>query len=89
MHMHFANGNITGPSGCNQLNASYEQTGASIKFSKATSTKMWCAFPEGVMQQESLFLKLLQEAKSYSIEAGRLTFIGADGSKLLVFSKQQ
>ena len=36
VHMHFVNGKIAGSSGCNQLNASYEQIGASIKFSNAT-----------------------------------------------------
>jgi len=88
VRMHFAKGSVAGSTGCNQFNASYEEIGTRIKFSKATSTKMWCALPEGVMQQESFFLKLLQESKSYAIEAGVLTFIGEDGTKLLVFSKQ-
>jgi heat shock protein HslJ len=45
------------------------------------STKMACV-GEGVMEQESSFLGLLQRAASYTLDGDTLTVTTADGERL-------
>jgi len=55
----FADGQISGIAGCNNCFASYEAKGEAPTFGAADRTEMWCADPDGLMDQESAFLRLL------------------------------
>ncbi|MBP6515067.1 MAG: META domain-containing protein [Steroidobacteraceae bacterium] len=65
-------GRITGSAGCNTYTAPFELADETIKLGPAAATRMMCAAPEGVMDQEALFLQALQSAASYRLEADRL-----------------
>jgi heat shock protein HslJ len=87
MTMHFSLNKVSGSSGCNRYTSSYQSTSENIKFSEPVVTKMWCAFPEGVMRQEAVFLKQLPEVERYSYEGSRLTFKRFNGEAALTLSK--
>jgi heat shock protein HslJ len=86
--MNFSHNKVSGSSGCNRYFSSYQSTSENIKFSEAVVTKMWCAFPEGVMRQEAAFLKQLPEVEGYSYEGSRLTFKRFNGEAALTLSKK-
>ena len=88
MTMHFSHNKVSGSAGCNRYSSSYQSTSENIKFSEAAVTKMWCAFPEGVMRQEAAFLKQLPEVERYSYEGERLTFKRFNGDAALTLSKK-
>jgi heat shock protein HslJ len=77
-------GSITGSAGCNQYFASYNVTGTSLQVSQAGSTKMACSAP-GVMQQESSYLTLISNTKTFTIAGDRLTLADAKGAAMLSF----
>jgi len=77
-------GSITGSAGCNQYFASYNVTGTSLQVSQAGSTKMACGAP-GVMQQESSYLTLISQAKTFTIKGDLLTLADAKGAAMLSF----
>jgi len=79
-------GQITGSAGCNHYFARYNVTGTSLLIGPAGSTKMYCTNP-GVMQQEGTYLTLLGQASTFTIEGGRLSVSGANGTTILTFLK--
>jgi heat shock protein HslJ len=80
----FKEGSITGSAGCNQYFASYIVNGTSLQVSQVGSTKMACGAP-GVMQQESSYLTLISQVKTFTIKGDRLTLADAKGATLLSF----
>ena len=76
---------LAGSAGCNDYTATYTVDGDSLTIGPVRSTLMACAEPEGVLQQETAFLGLLESAASYEILASRLKLSNADGEGILVF----
>ncbi len=76
---------VSGNSSCNRFFGSYKVDGNDISFAPLGSTMMAC--PQELMDQESKFLKLLQSAKSFSIDEKVLKIQGIDGG-LLTFTHQ-
>ena len=74
---------ISGVSGCNQYNASYEATGAQISFGPIAGTKMACPEPEG--STEARFLQLLEGVVSYEVSGRAMSMNDADGTPVLQF----
>jgi len=77
-------GRITGSAGCNHYFASYDTKGTTITIGQAGSTLMYCT-GEGVMEQESAYLALLNKAASVSSVNDRLTLADAQGRTILSF----
>ncbi len=75
-----ADGKLAGSSGCNRYSASYTSEGARIALGPMAVTKKACLAPDGVMEQETLFLKALGTAAMVDVEAGRLELRTAEGS---------
>jgi heat shock protein HslJ len=78
-------GTLAGSAGCNNYHAAYEVDEAAaaegtISIGPAASTRMMCAEPEGVMEQESQYLAALEMAEAYKIEGDRLELRTADGA---------
>jgi len=48
---------------------------------------MYCAEPEGIMDQEDRYLALLANVSSYRVKGGRLILADAAGADLLVFEQ--
>ncbi len=73
-------GTMSGSAGCNSYSAGYETDGDSIIIGPSISTQMFCAEPEGVMDQEAQYLAALQNAAVYQIDGPRLEIRDANGS---------
>lgn len=73
---------LTGNTGCNQMFGSFQTNQNSISFSKMGATKMYCA-----NVKESEYLQMFDKIKTYSIVNDQLSFLDADGTILLTYSK--
>ena len=63
---------MSGTAGCNNYSASYTVDGNAITIGPAISTMMFCADPEGVMEQEMAYLQALPSAATYVVQGDRL-----------------
>jgi heat shock protein HslJ len=71
---------FSGKAPCNRIGGVYTLKGTSIKFSRIFATRMAC----DKLEQESAFLKLLEETVSaYTVEGNKLLL--RDGSSNIVF----
>jgi heat shock protein HslJ len=82
MTVAFEKGTITGQSGCNTFRAPYSTEGNRIKVGPAVTTRMMCG--ESVMTEEREFLKALESATTWTIDAGLLHLHRPDGERVLV-----
>jgi heat shock protein HslJ len=75
---------FTGFAGCNNIRGTYILKGTGIKFENIVATKMAC----NKLEQETAFLKLLQETVStYTVDNKRLLL--RDGSSNIVFEGER
>jgi heat shock protein HslJ len=82
-----ADGKVSGSAGCNRYSGTYTVSGGNITFSSPmASTMMMC--DQGVMDQESAYLKALGEAKTFSVQGDQLTLSGGDGAQLVAYKAQ-
>ena len=63
----FMDGKVSGHAGCNTYNASYEITDDRISIGSAMTTRMHCAEPDGIMDQEQQYLAALSRARIYEL----------------------
>lgn len=75
-----AEGRVSGFGGCNRIFGAYEVDGDAIRIGPMASTRMLCAEPEGVGEQEAALLAALEAATSWTIRDGRLQLRDADGA---------
>jgi heat shock protein HslJ len=73
-------GTLSGNGGCNKYNGTYTATGKQIKIGPLASTRMACANPAGIMDQEALYLAALQTASTYKVEGTSLELRTKDGA---------
>jgi heat shock protein HslJ len=71
-------GQVSGNAGCNNYNASYQVNDNNITIDQPRSTSLYCAEPEGVMEQEAEFLNALQMAATFRIDGDTLEIRSAD-----------
>ena len=71
-----ADGQVNGSAGCNSYFGSYSLDSDSLITSPIGSTQMWC---EGIMEQESAFLQMLQTATGLTVTETELTIHTPDG----------
>jgi heat shock protein HslJ len=69
-------GQVNGSAGCNSYFGSYSLNSDSLITSPIGSTEMWC---EGLMEQESAFLQMLQTATGLTVTENSLTIHTSDG----------
>ena len=74
---------VSGNSGCNSYNASYEASGDQISFGPIAGTKMACPEPDG--STEARFLQLLEGVASYEVSGRAMSMNDADGTPVLQF----
>ena len=82
-----AEGQVKGSAGCNSYFGDYQIDNNKLSFSMMAHTEMYCMDPEGVMEQETEYLRLLSKAKSYEISEGKLRITA--GSEILIFNAKQ
>ena len=71
-------GQVSGNAGCNNYFASYRVNGNNITIDQPGSTSLFCAEPEGVMDQEAEFLEALQTAVTFRITGDTLEIRSAE-----------
>ena len=80
----FAEGTVSGHSGVNSYSGPYTLgPGNAFAIGAIASTEM--AGPAPAMRAEGAYLTLLGQARSYRVEAGRLTLFDAGGNESLIF----
>ena len=81
MTVEFSEGKIGGSSGCNSYGGVYEASGDKLATDSINMTLMAC-MDAGVMEQESAFLGILQNAQTFKITDGQLLILSTDGKSL-------
>ena len=76
---------ISGTSGCNRYNASYDASGSQISFGPIAGTKMVC--PEAQQSTEDRYLQLLAGVASYEVSGRSMSMNDGDGTPVLQFMK--
>jgi heat shock protein HslJ len=84
----FAEGLLSGSAGCNQYNAGYTlgPAAGALSITPAASTRVFCAEPAGVMDQEAAYLATLPAAARYRIEGAQLILERGDGARVATYS---
>jgi len=75
-------GTLTGTGGCNSYTGTWETDEGSIEIGPLASTAMACAEAD-VMDQETRYLAVLQEADTYRVDATTLGMFDAEGKRLV------
>jgi heat shock protein HslJ len=75
-----SDGTLSGNSGCNSYNGTFTVTDGQITIGPLASTRMACADPAGVMEQEALYLAALGSAATYQIKDTGLELRTKDGA---------
>lgn len=78
----FDNGTVSGSAGCNNFSGGYTLDGDAITIGPLASTLAFC---DGVMDQEQLYLTLLQSADTYEVDGDTMT-LSSGGTVSLIFS---
>jgi heat shock protein HslJ len=87
----FQNNEVGGFGGCNQYGGQYKlPAGGSnrIEITDLVSTLMFCAEPEGAMEQEAAFLEILNDAIRFEVVNDRLKIYNSADEEL-IFKKNQ
>jgi heat shock protein HslJ len=80
-------GRVTGDAGCNQYFATYKLDGQAMSIGMAAATRKFCAEPEGLMQQEALYLAALKSTGTFRLNGDRLELRAADGALAVTFNR--
>lgn len=80
-----ADGNLTGTAGCNNYRAGFQLDGNKIDIGPAATTRMFCAEPEGVMDQEAEYLRAIENAATYKIDRQQLWLFFENESIAAIF----
>jgi heat shock protein HslJ len=83
----FEEGQVSGIASCNHYGGTYEVKGDKIWFGAMAITEMYCMEPDGVMDQEAVFMRLLDAAERFEVVDGVLT-IFADWEQTITFERQ-
>jgi heat shock protein HslJ len=78
----FEDGQVRGSAGCNSYFGSYQVDGDVINVGQLGMTEMACLEPEGVMDQELMYLDFLGDARTFRFSDGQLQIFRPDGEAL-------
>lgn len=82
----FAEGKITGYSGCNSYGGAYTVKGDTLQLGEIAMTLMACV-EDGVMDQEQAYMKALSNVAEFRLNHDRLELSDTSGAALLVYSR--
>jgi heat shock protein HslJ len=80
-------GNLTGSAGCNNYMSSYRVNDTYIEIGPIGATRMYCAMPDGIMEQESGYLKALESAVYYELNERKLTLLNANNTTAVTYQR--
>ncbi|MBE9475206.1 MAG: META domain-containing protein, partial [Chloroflexi bacterium] len=78
-------GSLSGSAGCNNYSGTYQVDGDMIEVELGPLTMMFCEQPEGVMDQETAYLKALESVTSYRILGDVMVMQDDSGEEVLKF----
>ena len=81
----FTDGTVSGSTGCNHYNGTYDIEGNQVVFGPAATTRKFCSEPEGIMEQEQQFLAALERASTFQVTSGVLELRDENGSLQVSF----
>jgi heat shock protein HslJ len=81
----FSADQLSGSTGCNHYFGTYQVSGSDITISDVARTEMYCADPEGVMDQEDAFVAALASVASYRLTGEQLELLDATDTAILAF----
>lgn len=79
---------VGGNSSCNTFNGAFTAKDGKLTIDELASTMMACPEPEGLMDQETEYLKALESSASYRIDGDKLLITDSSNAVVLVFSSQ-
>ncbi len=82
-----AEGQVSGSAGANNYFGSYQINKNKLSIQEIAHTEMYRLDPEGVMEQETQYLKTLQTAESYEVSVGKLQI--TSGNQILIFRSSE
>jgi heat shock protein HslJ len=82
-----ADGKVSGSAGCNGYTGPYTLEGRNLALGRTAATRLMCARPEGVMEQEQQFLKALETVANARFEGARLELRTAEGALAVTLTK--
>jgi heat shock protein HslJ len=82
----YADSYVEGDAGCNRYGSNYVLSGRSFRLSIIHRTDLECDVPDGVPQQEAVYLDALARTGEVRYWAERLELADAEGGTLLVFA---
>lgn len=80
---------LSGSAGCNDYSATVTEEAGALTISNLSFTEMACAEPQGVMEQESLYLSLLEQASLLRQFPVSLELRDIEGRPLLLYGAAQ
>lgn len=80
-------GQLSGNASCNQYTTTYSTKDNTITIGPAAMTEMFCAEPEGIMEQERQYLVSLQTADTYKITGFDMEMRTQDGALAARFKR--
>jgi heat shock protein HslJ len=81
-------GSLSGSAGCNEYTASYAIDGEMLSIGPAATTRMMCAEPEGIMEQETAYLVAIQNAATYKTDEKTLELVNPEGVRMATYTAQ-
>ncbi len=78
----FKDGEVSGSASCNHYGGSFQVDGDKISFGAMFMTEMYCVDPEGVMDQESVYLEMLGNAERFELSDSQLVIFTVDSESL-------
>ena len=82
-------GTLSGTAGCNRYTASFTSEKGAVQIATPAATRMACAEPAGVMEQEANYLALLATAARYTVDGRSLELLARDGTRLVAYTRAQ
>lgn len=79
-------GQLAGSAGCNTYKATYTLDGDQISVGPAGTTRMLCAQPAGVMEQEAAYVAALSNVTDYRILGEDLELLDDAGTRIAVYT---
>jgi heat shock protein HslJ len=82
--LNFFEDDLNGTTGCNVYHAGYTLRGKNLEVFELVVTEQACQEPEGIMEQERIYLDILQNAARLLLEDDQLMLI-TDDKQILLF----
>lgn len=81
---------ISGFGGCNSYGATFRRLGSNgLRISRIESTRIRCAAPPGVSDQEAAYFAALRQVDRFEPSAGVLVLLYESGAGRLLFRRQE